>query len=266
MIDKKVVLISGASSGIGKEIADLFLEQNCVVYGIGQRELKGAKFNYIQANICDFSLCEKLVKTVVEECGKIDVLINNAGIGISGPIENTNIDDAKKLFDVNFFGAVNLTKSVLPYMREQKGGKIINISSVASFVPIPFQVFYSASKSALDIFASGLRSEVKCFNIKVANIHPGDVRTEFTERRKKALLDENNPYAKNCNNAVKNMEKDEINGMSPSKIAKVVFKVANKNNPKAFNVVGGKYKFLTFILKLFPCKTREALVRKFYFN
>ena len=263
--NKKVIIVSGASSGIGLEIANLFLKENYIVYGIGQRELNDVEFNYERVNICNFSECEKLVNMVIEKHGKIDVLVNNAGMGISGPIEFTEIEDAKKLFDVNFFGAVNLTKCVLPSMRENRSGRIINVSSVASFVPIPFQVYYSASKSALDTFASGLRSEVKEFNIKVVNVHPGDVKTNFTAVRKKARLEENNPYAKNCNSAISAMEKDEQNGMKPIKVAKVVLKLAKKKILRKTNVVGGKYKLMCFALNLFNPKLKEAIVRKFYF-
>ena len=262
---KKIVIVSGASSGMGLEIANLFLKNGFIVYGLGQRELNDVEFNYERVNICNENECEKLVNMVIEKHGKIDVLVNNAGMGISGPIEFTEIEDAKKLFDVNFFGAVNLTKCVLPSMRENRSGRIINVSSVASFVPIPFQVYYSASKSALDTFASGLRSEVKEFNIKVVNVHPGDVKTNFTAVRKKAKLADNNPYAKNCNSAISAMEKDEQNGMAPIKVAKVVLKLAKKNSLRKTNVVGGKYKLMCFALNLFNPKLKEAIVRKFYF-
>ena len=262
---KKVAIVSGASSGIGMEIANLFLSKGFEVYGLGQRELTGVSFNYERVNICNLDECQKLVDMVIKKHGKVDVLVNNAGMGISGPIELVNVDEAKKLFDVNFFGAVNLTKCVLPSMRENNSGRIINVSSVASFIPIPFQVFYSASKSALDIFASGLRSEVKPFNIKVVNVHPGDVKTGFTSARKKDELESSNPYAKNYNSAIGAMEKDEQNGMPASKVAKVVFKMSYKKCLKKTNVVGGKYKLMCFALNLFNPKLKEAIVRKFYF-
>ena len=265
MDNKKVVVVTGASSGIGFEIANLFLENGFSVYGLGQRELNDVKFNYSRVNLCELDECKAFVDMVLEKEGKIDVVVNNAGMGISGPIENTSIDEAKKLFDINFFGAVNMIQCVLPSMRERNSGRIINVSSVASFVPIPFQVYYSASKSALDTFASGLRSEVKDFKIKVINVHPGDVKTNFTAVRKKTLLDESNPYAKNCNSAISAMEKDEQNGMAPIKVAKVVFKLSKKRITKCRNIVGGKYKLMCFALSLFNPKLKEAIVRKFYF-
>ena len=261
----KIVVVTGASSGIGKEIANLYLNNGYTVFGIGQRELNDVAFHYYKVNVCNLNECESFINEIITNHGKIDILINNAGMGISAPVEFTNMQDAKRLFDVNFFGSVNMAKCVLPYMRENNSGHIINVSSVASFVPIPFQIFYSSSKAALDTFASGLRSELKGYNVQITNVHPGDVKTGFTASRKKELLEDSNPYAKNYNSAVGHMEHDEQNGMSPVKVAKKIYKLSFKKHTRATNVIGGKYKVMCALLKVFTPKTREAIVRKFYY-
>ena len=261
----KVVVITGASSGIGNELANLYAKNGHIVYGVGQRTLENTQFNYYKVNISNPENCEEFINEVISKHKKIDILINNAGMGISAPIENTNLSDAKKLFDVNFFGSVNMVKCVLPHMRKANSGHIVNVSSVASFVPIPFQIFYSASKAALDAFASGLRSEIKDYKIQVTCVHPGDVKTGFTASRKKELLDSSNPYSKNYNSAVGHMEHDEQNGMSAAKVAKKIYKISFKKHTRATNVIGGKYKLMCALLKIFNPKLREAIVRKFYY-
>lgn len=122
---------------------------------------------------------------MISEQGRIDILINNAGFGISGAVEFTQTEEAMRLFDVNFFGMVRMTEKVIPYMRENGGGRIVNISSVAAVVPIPFQTYYSASKAAISSYSMALANEVGRFGIRVSAIMPGDISTGFTDARKK---------------------------------------------------------------------------------
>ena len=262
----KVVLITGCSSGIGMELAKRFINNGYITYGLARREVDLAGLRYIKGDVTKFEDCKAVIKKIIEEQSQIDILINNAGMGISGPIEYAGIEEAKKIMDVNFYGAWHMIKATLPFMRDKNSGSIVNISSFASFTPIPFQAFYSASKAALDSLSVALRSEVKGFNIKVATIHPGDVKTGFTGAREKNALKVGDPYAHNCNNAVSQMEKDEQSGMAASYAAKVIFKVAVKENPPLKTIVGIKYKFFNFALNLLPMKVKEWAVRAMYFG
>ena len=262
----KVVLITGCSSGIGMELANAFIKNGYVTYGMARREITMPNLRYIKGDVTKFDDCKAVLKKIIEEQGHIDILINNAGMGISGPIEYVGEEESKKIMDVNFYGAWNMIKASLPFMRERNSGSIINISSFASFTPIPFQAFYSASKAALDSLSGALRSEVKGFNIKVATIHPGDVKTGFTGAREKNMLSAGDPYARICNNAVSQMEKDEQGGMSAQYAAKAIYKIAISKSPRLKTIVGNKYKFFNFALNLLPLRLKEWAVRAMYFG
>ena len=182
---KQVLLITGASSGIGKAAAILFAENGWKVYGVARKDFDIPNVTAVLGDVTKVEDMKKVVEFVIKQEGQLDLLINNAGFGISGASEFSSVDDIRKIFEVNFIGAVSLTQTVLPFMRKQGYGRIINTSSVASVVPIPYQSFYSATKSALDTWAKALKIEVAPFNIKVSNVLPGDTKTEFTSRREK---------------------------------------------------------------------------------
>jgi len=258
----KVVFITGVSSGFGLECAKLFLANGYTVYGVGTKDFSYDGINYFTCDISDYEKLKAVVDKVVEKEGKIDILLANAGMGISGPIEHTSVQDASRIMNVNFLGAFHTIKAVLPIMRQQNYGRIVVTSSVASFVPLPFQGFYSASKSALDNLIVALRAEISEYkNIKIVSVQPGDASTGFTDSRKKA---ENNADYAQCEKSVSKMEKDEKNGMTPLAVAKVMYKVATCNRPPLRRIVGGKYKFYAFVLGLLPQRMREWVVRKFY--
>ena len=180
----RVVVITGVSSGIGLQLAKKFIESGDKVYGLSRHEFELEGLNHI---VCDVSFsdeCENAIEKIVELEGKIDLLINNAGMGIAGSVENTSEKDAKRIFDVNFFGTFYMCKHALKYLRESKG-RIVNISSVASKLSIPYQAFYSASKASIDAISAGIRAEAKQFGVKVITILPGDTKTGFTVARVK---------------------------------------------------------------------------------
>ena len=260
----QVVIITGASSGVGKTTAQYFRDKGHKVYGIARKPFE---IDGVQTILCDVTRkddCVESVKKVIELEGKIDLLINNAGFGISGSSENTNVEDAKRMFDVNFFGAVNMTQAVLPFMRESGGGKIINTSSVASIIPIPFQSFYSATKSSLDIWAKALRLEVRPFNIQVCNVLLGDTKTGFTAHREKSSLDKGSVYEEISERSVKKMEHDEQNGKDPITASKMMHKMFQKKKMPATKVVGFGYKTIVFLSKILPQKFMLFIVRKLY--
>ena len=262
--DKKVVIITGASSGIGKATAIMFANYGYAVYGVARRNFEIDNVNAVLGDVTSIDDVKRIVDYVVGREGRLDLIVNNAGWGISGSVEFSDAEDVKKLFDVNFMGAVNFNQQVLPVFRKQKQGKIINVSSVGSFIPLPYQAFYSASKAALDCYAKALRAEVKPFGITVTNVLPGDIKTGFTASRKKSERDTQGVYKEREEKSVARMEKDEQNGMSPDKVAKVIYKLSKRKNPPAHKVVGGMYKLIGFLAKILPERFVLWIVSKLY--
>ena len=263
-INGRVVVVTGASSGIGREIAKYFANNGDKVFGLARSSFEEKNIKSIS---CDVTIKESVrlaIKEVITKEGHIDILINNAGCGVSGSVENSDIEDVKNMFNVNFFGAVSVTQEVLPFMREHGGGKIINTSSVASVIPIPFQSFYSATKSSLDIYAKALRLEVKPFNIEICNVLVGDTKSNFTSSRKKSQRDEGSVYEETVKRSVEKMENDEKNGKDPVSVAKTMFKLSLKKKLPPTKTVGVKYKLIVFLNKILPQKFMLFVVSKLY--
>ncbi len=186
---KKVILITGISSGFGLAIARLLSGQGHIVYGTIRRDSERSnKINFLRLDLTDSTSIKKAVETVIDQEGRIDVLINNAGMHTGGPIETIPSEHIKLQMDTNFYGMVLLTREVLPSMRKQGGGLIINISSIGGLMGLPFQAFYSASKFAIEGFSEALRMEVRPFNIRVVVINPGDFHTNNSANRRNYLL------------------------------------------------------------------------------
>lgn len=261
MIYMKTVIVTGASSGIGLATAKIFLQNGFSVYDFS-RSGKDGEIHHIACDVTDEESVKKAVSLVIEKEGKIDVLVNNAGFGISGAAENTPTEKAKKQFDVNFFGAFNVSKAVIPYMRDRKSGMIINISSMAAELSIPFQLFYSASKSAINSLTLALANEVRPFGIKVCAVMPGDVKTGFTAAREKET--DSGFYSSVLKKSVQTMEHDEENGMSPEEIAKAVYRLSQKKNPKPLSTVGLQYKTFALLAKLLPARTVNYIIGQLY--
>lgn len=263
MNEKKVAVVTGASSGIGKECAELFCQNGYTVYSFSRHgKDEGGIFN-VTCDVTDEEQVKAAFETVFEKEERIDVLVNNAGFGISGATELTTLAQAKKQFDVNFFGCFLCCKTVCAYMRKNGGGKIINISSMAAPLALPFQAFYSASKSAVNSLTLALANELRPFNISVCAFMPGDVKTAFTAQREKETAGEE-LYGSIIRRSVEQMEHDEQNGMSPKKIAKAVFALSQKKHPKPLSTTGANYKLFAFLSKVLPARTVNAIVGMIY--
>lgn len=259
-LQNKVVLITGASSGIGLATAKLFAREGAVAICLARRCVTGLEC--VPADVTDEAAVNAAVERVIKKYGRIDVLVNNAGMGISGAVEDTALADVKGIFDVNFFGALCAIKAVLPAMRAT-GGSIINVSSVAAELSIPFQSFYSATKAALSSLSDALRSEVAPFGIAVTCVLPGDVKTDFTSSRKKNGL--NSPaYGQRVARAVASMERDEEHGMPPEAVARRIVRLACRRRPPATVAVGGKYKLFLLLNRLLPKRLVRFVVGKMY--
>lgn len=258
----KTLVITGGSSGIGEVTARLFAEKGYKVYELSRRGKDNGDIRHVDCDVTDRDICNKSIKTIVDECGKIDLLINNAGMGISGAIEFTDISEAKRQFDVNFFGAVNITQAVLPHMRAAHAGRIIFVSSLAAEFSIPFQGFYSASKSAINSLACALRNEVAPFGISVCCMLPGDVKTNFTSARAKSIA--GSDVYTHMNRAVATMEHDEQHGLSSEQIAHKILSMATCSKPWLYNTTGMQYHLFVLLNKLMPKTFANYVVRKIY--
>jgi len=281
-----VVLVTGASSGIGKACAEWLFTRGCRVYGTSRqapRALVEARtsdlaplLRMIPLDVTSDDSVEAAVGIVLACEERIDAVVNNAGFGIAGAAELTTMDEAREQFETNFFGTVRICRAVLPVMRQQGSGRILNVSSIAGRIGIPFQAFYSASKFAIEGFTEALRMEVAPFGIQVVLIEPGDFRTGFTAARRMARGAEGNPkgspytrdgspYAERQARALAVMEHDETHGATPEAVARLVHRVITARSPGVRYAVGPVFERLTLILqRLLPSRLFAWGIRKYY--
>lgn len=257
----RIVAVTGASSGIGLAAARLFRDRGDKVYCLSRTDPNENGIIFIHTDVTDEESVNGAFKRIGEENGRLDVLLSNAGMGVSGAAESTTMQAARRQLDVNFFGLHACVRAAVPLMRE-KGGTILATSSVAAVFAIPFQAFYSASKFAVNALILALANELKPFNIRVAAVMPGDVKTGFTKARIKAADDKN--YGKSVEKSVAVMEHDEQNGMGPEMIAKKFVALSLKKHPKVLSTVGFQYKLFCFLGKVLPIRLQNFIVGKMY--
>jgi len=264
----KVVLITGGSSGIGKSIGIYLKSKGFTVYGTTRNLVKYpnfSDFNLLELDVRNTNTITKAVAELIKKEGRVDVLVNNAGIGITGPIEETPHEEILKTFETNFHGPLHMTKAVLPHMRSQKAGLIINITSIAGYMGLPYRGIYSASKGALEIVTEALRMETKDFGIHITNLAPGDFATNIASGRYHAPITNNSPYEKPYGNTLKIMNDHVDSGQDPIKVAEKVLKIINTKNPKVHYTVGEfLQQFSLFLKRILPDKMYEKLLLNHY--
>lgn len=270
-----VVLIAGASSGMGKAIAEALLKEGCKIYGTsrkvempaaeetGQRDVKGF-LKMIPLDVCDQDSVDRAVQHVIDKEGRIDIVINCAGFAMAGSVEDTTHEEAFMEFNTNFFGTHRVCRSVAPHMRKQGKGLIINISSTAGLISVPFQAFYSASKYALEAMTEGLRIELQPYGVKVALIEPGDTKTGFTNSRVFAKASKDSDYKQVFDKSVARMIKDEQGGPPPVAVVNAAKGIIGSSNPPVRVVAGPINKALALLKKLLPSRAAEFIVAKLY--
>lgn len=264
---KKVVLITGASSGIGQSTAELLAQKGYQVYGTSRKPKVDTLNGYqmIALDVTDESSIHKAIETIVEKEGSIDVLVNNAGMGITGPVEDTPTDEMRKVFDTNFFGAIDVMKAVLPHMRKQGAGSIVNVTSIAGYMGLPYRGIYSATKGALELTVEAIRMEVKEFGIQVTNVAPGDVATNIAAGRYHTPVFEDSAYKEKYQANLDLMDAHVDSGMDPIIMAKKIEQIINTKHPKVHYKVGGFMEKFSIVLKrILPDKMYEKLLMNHY--
>ena len=263
----KVVLITGGSSGIGKSIGEFLQQKGFVVYGTSRNpdRVLNSVFPLVTLDVRDTDSIQSAVAKIIADSGRLDIVINNAGVGITGPLEEIPTSEIKNNFETNFFGPIEVMKAVLPQMRGQKSGLIINITSIAGYMGLPYRSIYSASKGALELITEGLRMEVKSFGIHIVNVAPGDFATNIASGRFHAPLIKDSAYEIPYGKTLKMMDKHVDSGSNPNEMAEAVYKIIQNPNPKIHYKVGAFMQRFSIVLKrILPDKVYEKILMSHY--
>ena len=262
----KIVLITGASSGFGKATAELLADKGYTVYGTSRNEVKHDKIRFLVMDVRDRASVQAAIDRIVDENGRLDVVVNNAGMGIGGSLEMATSEEIELQMGTNFRGCVNVCQAVLPVMRRQGGGQVVNLSSIGGVMGLPYQGFYSASKFAIEGFTEALAAEVKGFGIKVSMVEPGDFATNFTARRRNSeATAQSEAYGDSFRRSLAIIEKEENGGLKPEILAKKIAKIIEKTNPRLRYVVANLEQKLSVVLKhILPGNWMVNILRNYY--
>ena len=258
----QVVLVTGASSGIGQACAALLAKHGYTVYGASRRTIAIEGVTPLVMDVTDDQSVGNAVAGLIEREGRLDAVVNNAGIAVAGAVEDCTIADAKEQFEVNLFGVLRVCHAVLPIMRQQRGGHLINIGSIGGLIAIPYQGLYSASKFALEGLTESLRLEMCDFGIRVVLVEPGDHRTGLTQSRRTIASE---VYREACHRAVGRMASDERHGADPDGVARLVHRIIRNPRPRLRYTAGPALQRAAIWLKrVMPYAVMERAMRLYY--
>lgn len=258
----KTIIITGTSSGIGFALAEYFGKKGNTVFGLSRKTVESKYFTSISVDITEKPQIEDAISEILKTENRIDFLINNAGMGMVGSVEDSSQEEILKLFNLNLVGSVQMMSAVLPKMREQKFGKIINISSIGSEMGLPFRGFYSASKSALDKVTEAIRYEVSPWKIEVCSLHLGDIKTNIAENRVKTKV--SGPYQKTFEKVYALMNSHVDKGTEPMEVATYIEKLLAKKSWKPHYYFGKFGQKIGVPLKwILPQKFYENLMKTY---
>lgn len=263
----KVVLITGGSSGIGKSIGDFLLQKGFVVYGTSRNPDKVLQSNFplLALDVRNTDSIQKAIQYIIATSGRIDVVINNAGVGITGPLEEIPTVEIRNNFETNFFGPIEVMKAVLPQMRSQGSGLIINVTSIAGYMGLPYRSVYSASKGALELITEALRMEVKSFGITITNVAPGDFATNIAAGRYHAPVLQGSDYEVVYKRTLEAMNEHVDSGSDPNEMAEAVYQIILNPRPKIHYKVGVFMQKFSIVLKrLLPDLVYEKMLMNHY--
>lgn len=263
----KVVLITGGSSGIGKSIGEFLHHKGFIVYGTSRnpQTVLNSVFPLVALDVRDVESIQAAVAKIIATTGRLDVVINNAGVGVTGPLEEIPTAEIKNNFETNFFGPIEVMKAALPQMRQQKSGLIINVTSIAAYMGLPYRSVYSASKGALELITEALSMEVKSFGINITNVAPGDFATNIASGRFHAPLIKGSAYEIPYGATLKMMDEHVDSGSNPDEMAVAVYNIIQAKNPRIHYKVGAFMQKFSIILKrLLPDKVYEKMLMNHY--
>jgi short-subunit dehydrogenase len=259
----KVAIVTGASSGIGKAASEALAGAGFAVFGTSRRALASSsrQVTMLTSDVTDETSVARLVSDVLAQTGRIDLLVNNAGIGLFGGAEESSIDQVRALFDVNLFGVMRMTNAVLPSMRKNGGGHIINVSSVLGFIPAPYSAHYAATKHALEGYSESLDHETRAFNIRVSLIEPAFTKTAFDQGALKpdAALTEYDEARVGVDALVKQAM---TIGDAPEVVASAIVRAARAAYPKRRYAAGNAAKQIGVLRRFAPAGLFDKSLRK----
>lgn len=263
----KTILITGASSGIGKAIGEHLHKKGYKVFGTSRNpdDYPNSIIKLLPMDVRQSTSVTAVIDTIIAQTGKIDVLINNAGVGITGALEELPETELKNNFEVNFFGPISVIKSVLPIMRAHQSGLIINITSIAGYMGLPYRGIYSASKSALAMLSEAIAMEVKPLGIKICCVAPGDFATNIASGRFHVPIIDGSDYEKNYMKTLQLMDAHVDSGGDPIEMALIIEKIILAKNPKIHYKVGSFLQKFSIVLKfILPDLVYQKILMKHY--
>jgi NAD(P)-dependent dehydrogenase (short-subunit alcohol dehydrogenase family) len=264
MADPRVVLITGASSGVGQSTARLLSQRGFTVFGTSRNPSSADRLSGVEMLCLDVRADDSVhacVEAVVNRSGRLDVLVNNAGYELAGALEELSSEEATAQFETNFFGVVRMVNAVLPLMRQQKRGHIINVSSLTGLTAVPFLGIYSASKFALEGYTEALRQEIKPFNIHVSLTEAGFLRTPMMNHRQVAarrLTD----YDRWRQRALNGIRASEDKGPGPDVVANTLLEIISSSSPRLRYLIGQQAKSVSRLRRFLPARLFEQGVRR----
>lgn len=263
-MSKKVAVVTGGSYGIGLAICKKLSKEGYAVYSLSRSKGKiREEAVHIPCDITQEEGMKACFEEILKKEGRLDLVVANAGMGISGAVEFTDLDEARKQFEVNFFGGFLTMKKAGAIMREARCGKIVVISSLGGIFPLPFQGFYSASKAALNALTSAMRLELAPYGVQLSYVMLNDVKTEFTDRREKSFAGDE-IYEGRIGRSVSKMEESERNGLSPNVVAREVYRLSRKKLMSPLLIVGAGNKALGILNRILPTRMALWIIGRMY--
>lgn len=264
----KVVLITGATTGLGRAMAESLARTGYHVFATGRNIPDDSKITNLSYRYLDVKKSDSVKGTItgiLEQHHRIDILINSAGLGLAGPLEEIPFEDIYNLFETNFFGTIRVTKHVIPIMRKQGEGLIVNISSIGGRIGLPFQSIYSSSKFAIESLTEALRIELKPFGIKVCLIEPGDYHTNVNHNRLTVIPQKESPYHKRLYEYFDLLENNINKGSNPEELGRLILKITRTRKPRLRYRSGKLFEKITPLARnLIPNRIFEWFLAKFY--